>query len=47
MPLSGKGALRAAGGNGQTAELFANFVGYASATWNYSAQSGSAHDKVD
>lgn len=37
---TGKAALRAAGGNGQTAELFANFVGYASATWNYSAQSG-------
>jgi len=33
-------AFRAAGGNGQVAELFRNFVGYASANWKYSAQSG-------
>jgi len=35
-----KAALRAAGGTGGTAELFASFVGYAAENWNYSAQSG-------
>ena len=35
-----KAAFRSAGGHGQVAELFAYFVGYASATWSYSAQSG-------
>jgi len=34
------GALRAAGGTGATAELFASFVGYANACWSYAAQPG-------
>ena len=38
--LAGTSALRAAGGAGATAELFAGFVGYAAANWSYAAQSG-------
>ncbi len=37
---TGKAALRTAGGTGETAKLFASFVGYANAKWSYSAQSG-------
>lgn len=37
---AGKAALRAAGGTGAAADLFAGFVGYAGANWHYSAQSG-------
>lgn len=37
---SGAAAKRAAGGTGDLAELYAGFVGYASANWNYAAQPG-------
>ncbi|MGD0632093.1 MAG: hypothetical protein ABR987_22405 [Terracidiphilus sp.] len=37
---AGLAALRAAGGTGETADLFAGFVAYASAHWNYAAQPG-------
>lgn len=40
--LEWKEALHAAGGagGGATATLFANFVGYASASWDYAAKGG-------
>ncbi len=46
---SGLEALRAAGGTGTIAELFASFVGYATAHWSYAAQSGAqkAKDLLD
>jgi hypothetical protein len=46
---SGVAAARAAGGDGQMAELFAGFVGYACAHWSYAAQSGAqkAPDLLD
>lgn len=37
---AGSAALTKAGGVGPVATLFAGFVGYANATWSYSAQSG-------
>ncbi len=37
---AGLEAFRAAGGAGATADLFAGFVGYASAHWSYAAQPG-------
>ena len=46
---SGVAAARAAGGAGAMADLFAGFVGYASAHWSYAAQSGAqkAPDLLD